>query len=117
MSYVQDAVNKIEMQQAKLKESEPAFCVGEQLKEMLEGDEKAAEIVAQDLDVEAMSLRSCEKKIKEWVDKNHTGNVGCCTPKKAEEIIRAFYGIEKGNGAQGKKAAPAGKTINLLDLM
>ena len=82
---------KIEAQQPK--ERNAVWMVGEQLKDIIQGDPRAQEIVLQDLDVKEMSLAECEKKIAERAKKNKVGSVGCVTPAEAEEIIREFYGI------------------------
>lgn len=97
----QMTVELIRHQQEGMGEWEPAFCVGEQLLDMVAGDEHAAGILAADLaNNKEMDLRHAERKIKAWVDKNRKGSAGCCPPKKAEEILREFYGL-------GAKADPA----------
>ena len=85
------------------KENTPAWMVGEQLKDICSLDPKCAEIVAQDLTKENMSIEKAERQIKAWADaqKRH-GNCVCVPPNKAEEIIRNFYGLpaaaQKENG-------------------
>ena len=54
---------KITAQQGKDKESN-LWLMGEQLKEICEREPRAAELVAQDLDIPEMSLANCEKKLK-----------------------------------------------------
>ena len=54
----------IEAQQ-KGKEDTTVFMVGGQLKDICRADPACAEIVAADLQQEAMSIANCEKKIKE----------------------------------------------------
>ena len=68
---MEEAVGKIEAQQAGLAEWEPAFMVGEQLKEMCRRIPGAAELIAQDLEREGMSLRDAEAKIRERADELH----------------------------------------------
>ena len=91
----------------------PAWMVGEQLKDIIKNNERAQEIVSQDLDVPEMSLVECEKKIKAFADKKKikafadkkkTGNFSCVLPCEAEEIIKEFYGIT--NVADGISDAP-----------
>ena len=89
-----DVFEMIESQQAKLSDTEPAWMVGEQLKDICRADPRCAELVEKDLQVKEMSLAECEKKIKAWADKQkRKGNCVCVHPKKAEEIIRKFYGL------------------------
>ena len=72
-------------------------------------DAGAAGILAGDLaNNKVMSLVHAERQIKAWVDKNHKGNVGVCTPKKAEEILRAFYGLGEAASAGGNAAGNRG---------
>ena len=67
--------------------------VGEQLKDILRNEPQHAELVLRDLDVEKLSLANCEKKIKEFADKNKKGGFSCVIPSEAEKIIREFYGL------------------------
>ena len=84
----------IEAQQ-KGQEETTVWIVGEQLKDICRADTHCAEIVAQDLENQAMSLAECEKKIKAHADEIHKKtkkNVGIA-PNVAERIIREFYGL------------------------
>lgn len=74
---LEQAVTLIEAQQAALNPYDPAFMVGEQLKEMCRRIPGAAELIAQDVeregvlkttDVEAMSTRELERLIREKRD-------------------------------------------------
>lgn len=87
-----EAIKKIEAQQAKLGKS-PAYWVGEQLKDMLRAEPWNADLVARDLDVPEMEITAVEKKIKAAADKNKKGNVGFVSPMEADKIIREFYGF------------------------
>lgn len=99
--------------QQKGKENTAVWMVGEQLKDICRQDRRCAEIVAQDLTKEAMSIDKAEKQIKAWADKQkRTGNCVCVPPNKAEEIIRNFYGLPM---AAKKDTAPR-KSGNILDL-
>lgn len=99
-----EAVFAIEEQQ-KGKENTAVFMVGEQLKEIIKDNEHLSELVVQDLKVPEMSLVACEKKIKEYADKQKKdGNCVCVPPNAAENIIREFYGLskeERSNNSQG----------------
>ena len=84
----------IEAQQ-KGQEDTAVWIVGEQLKDICRAEPHCAEIVAQDLENQAMSLAECEKKIKAHADEIHKKtkkNVGIA-PNVAERIIREFYGL------------------------
>lgn len=59
---------KIEAQQAKLKDTEPAWMVGEQLKDICRADPHCADIVTEDLENEAMSL---EKQLHGYGNERH----------------------------------------------
>lgn len=87
------AIEMIEKQQAKLQEGSAAWVVGEQLKDMCRMEEDAAQIIAEDLQNESMSVQNAEKQIKAYADKHKTGNFSFVSPQKAEEILRKFYGL------------------------
>lgn len=92
---------KITAQQGE--ENTPVWMVGEQLKDIIRDYPGWQEIVAQDLENQAMSLAECEKKIKAYADKHRKGNFACVVPSVAEKIIRDFYGLTdaaKGRGAK-----------------
>ncbi len=118
MSYLRDALEEISAQQEKLNKYSPAWCLGDQLKAILQGTPAAAEIVLQDLRTSGMGLTDCEKKIAEFASAHRQGNTGCCPPGEADRIIREFYGIP--GGAQ-EAIAPAqhkaAKKINLADYL
>ncbi len=100
MSILETALDKIAAQQPK--QRTPVWMVGEQLMDMLRNEPHLAEIIAQDLTVEELSLAECEKKIRAFADAHRTGNFACVTPADAEEIIREFYGLP----ARGVSAPP-----------
>lgn len=104
---------KIEAQQAKLKDTEPAWMVGEQLKDICRTDPGCAEIVSQDLENESMSIVAAAKKIKAYADKQpRSGNCVCVSPRKAESIIREFYGLPAG----GEESTERADVPDILDL-
>lgn len=100
MSILEIALDKITAQQPE--DRTPVWMVGEQLKDMLRAEPHLAEIIVQDLDVEDMSLKDCEKKIKKFADKHKKGGFSCVLPLEAERIIREFYGLP----ARGETPAP-----------
>ena len=93
MSYVEKAIAAIEEQQAKVKARSAQWMVGEQLKDICLREPRSAELIAQDLEVEKMSITEAEKKIKAFADSHKTGSFACVTPVEAEKILREFYGL------------------------
>ena len=102
----------IENQQAKLSDTEPAWMVGEQLKDICRSDDAAAAIVAEDLTSAAMSLEKAAAELKKYADQNKKGRCFCITPKVAEGILRKFYGLPEA-GVE-KKEEP--KKTGVIDL-
>ena len=94
------AFEKITAQQGE--ENTPVWMVGEQLKDIIQDCPGWQEIVAQDMENQAMSLAECEKKIKAYADKHRKGNFACVVPSVAEKIIRDFYGLT--DAAKGREA-------------
>ena len=99
---IQEAIRKLREQQSRVKERSPQWMVAEQLMDLVRAEPQCAEILAQDLEVEAMSITEAEKKIKAYADGHKTGNFACVTPVEAEQILREFYGLpERGAGPTG----------------
>ena len=88
-----DAIEAITGQQAKLKARSAPWMVGEQLKDMIRREPGIARLIAQDLTVGGMSLTAAEAQIKAFADKHRTGNFACVTPQEAETIIREYFGL------------------------
>ena len=106
----------IEAQQ-KGKENTAPWMVGEQLKDICRADPGCAEIVAKDLEVAAMSIVECEKKIKAWADKQkRAGNCVCVPPNVAEKIVREFYGLPEAEQEVQHPARFATPEPAMLDL-
>lgn len=93
MSYLNEAIEKITAQQPK--ERTAVWMVGEQLKDILRAEPHLAELVAQDLEVEAMSIAKCEKKLDEYAKKHKVGGCGCVPGQESDRIIREFYGLHR----------------------
>ena len=113
MSIQEQAIALLEAQQAKVKPRSPQWMVGEQLKDICRMEPKSAELIAQDLENEAMSITAAEKKIKAYADGHKTGNFSCVTPAEAENILREFYGLPRPD--EGKPAAPPAPAKKLVD--
>lgn len=105
----------IEAQQKKVQEGSAPWVVGEQLKEIALREPASAELLAQDLTVEAMSIVAAEKKIKAYADKHRTGNFAYVSPQVAEGILREFYGLSKVGEAPAQQVAPA--TFDLTEYL
>lgn len=108
----------IEAQQ-KGKEDTAVFMVGEQLKDICRAEPGCAEIVAKDLEVAAMSIAECEKKVKAQADeiqkKSKSKSVGL-SGAVADRIIREFYGLPAAGEKAAPVAAPVEQELDLLDL-
>lgn len=90
---IERAIAMLEEQQAKVPPRSPQWMVGEQLKDICRREAQSAELIAQDLEHDAMSITEAEKKIKAFADGHKTGNFSCVSPAEAERILREFYGL------------------------
>ena len=88
---LESAIKAIESQQPKLRND--IWMVGEQLKDLLRGEPKWADMVEMDIKNKDQNLEAIAKKIRERAQKNKTGSFGCVTPAEAEEIIRKTFCI------------------------
>ena len=115
MTNLEKVIEKITKQQEGLDEGSPVFCVGEQLKDIATREELSAELLAQDLENEEMSIEKAEAKIKEYSDKNHKkAKCFCVTPNVAEGILRKFYGLPSPDAA-GSNPVPK-QNSSFIDL-
>ena len=115
------AIAAIEVQQ-KDRKRDAVWMVGEQLKDICRREEHSAQLIAEDLKSESMSLAAAEKKIAEQAKKNRVGSCGCVTPFEADEILRKFYGLpgaaETPIATDPVPAVPTEKkTIDLSDFL
>ena len=107
------AIEKLKDQQAKVKEGSPQWMVAEQLMDLCRAEPACAELLDQDLEVEAMSIVEAEKKIKAFADKRRVGNFACVTPADSDRILREFYGLPR----RGETAAPGPLALDLADFL
>ena len=77
---IQEAIRKLREQQSKVRERSPQWMVAQQLMDLCRAEPACAEILAKDLEVEAMSITEAEKKIKAFADGHKTGGFACVTP-------------------------------------
>ena len=118
MSIQEQAIALLEAQQAKVKPRSPQWMVGEQLKDICRMEPKSAELIAQDLENEAMSITAAEKKIKAFADGHKTGNFSCVTPAEAENILREFYGLPRPDKVNpAASPAPTQKLVDPFDFL
>ncbi|MDY3690664.1 MAG: hypothetical protein SO072_01695 [Dysosmobacter sp.] len=101
------AVKMLREQQSKVKERSAQWMVAEQLMDICRNEPASAELIAQDLENESMSIVEAEKKIKAFADKHKTGNFACVIPAEAENILREFYGLPK----PGEQERPRGAVV------
>lgn len=117
-AYQEQAISAIEAQQAKVKARSHQWMVGEQLKDICRREPASAELIAQDLSNESMSITEAEKKIKAFAD-SHKGKRDACfcvTLADGEDILRKFYGLPAaGDAAPTAEAAPLAKSSGRID--
>ena len=111
-----NAIEKIEAEQAKLQNTDPAWMAGQQLKDICRAEPHSAKIVAEDLGAPGRSLANVAAKIKEYSDKNHgKSNCFCVPPHIAEGIIREFFGLPAA-AAEPAEEPKKEEDTGLLDL-
>ena len=113
---IEKAVSLIEAQQEKVKARSPQWMVGEQLKDICRREPGSAELIAKDLEVEAMSITEAEKKIKAFADKHKTGSFSCVTPIESDRILREFYGLPEAGGAEREAVSPPAPVSSIISL-
>ncbi|MDE6590274.1 MAG: hypothetical protein K2K53_08060 [Oscillospiraceae bacterium] len=122
-SIQEQAIQAIEAQQKKVPARSAPWMVGEQLKDICRLEPLSAELIAQDLQNQAMGISQAEKKIKAFADGHKTESFSCVTPIEANRILREFYGLPlagEGAGAETEAPAPApvpSGRINALDYL
>lgn len=81
-------------EQQKGHENEDVFGIGEQLKDMAEGNAKITELLINDLTTDGMKLLDAAKMFKKHADSiKGKNNMVCITPKIADGLLRKFYGL------------------------
>lgn len=114
--FQEKAIAAIEAQQAKLEEDSTPWVVGEQLKDICRTEPCSAELIARDLEVEEMSIVAAEKKIKAFADGRKKGNSSGVSGRKADQILREFYGLPAaGAPASASASEQAGGEVFRLE--
>ena len=82
-------------EQQKGHENEDIFAIGEQLKDMAEGNATITDLLINDLKTEGIKLSDAAKMFKKHADsiKGKKSGVVCITPKVADGLLRKFYGL------------------------
>lgn len=111
---IEKTIAMLEEQQSKVKQYTAPWMVAEQLKDICREEPASAELIAQDLENENMSIVEAEKKIKAFADKHKTGNFSCVPPAEADRILREFYGLHK-SGEPEPVTEKKGNVLNLAD--
>lgn len=113
---MENKLTEIILQQQEGHQNDPVFMIGEQLKEMAEGDDKVTELLIQDLQAANMKLSDAAKELQKYSDENRgKAKCFCITPKVAEDILRKFYGLpERKEPRCSDNTAP---TIDLTDFL
>ena len=93
--FIEKVKESILKQIEKEEEYSAVRCCAQQLIDIIDNDEKAAELVFNDFENGGMTVQGAEKTIKDWVDKNHKGNSGFCPHHKADELIRTYFASAK----------------------
>ena len=107
------AIQMLLEQQSKVKEHTAPWMVANQLMDICRREPASAELIAQDLENESMSIVEAEKKIKAFADKHKVGNCSCVGPEESENILREFYGLPK----PGEGDRRNGVVLNLADFL
>ncbi len=111
------AVGMIEKQQEKVSPRSAVWMVGQQLKDICREEPLSAELIAQDMEDQAMSIAQAEKRIKAFADDHKTGNFSCVTPQEADGILRKFYGLpERAVAKEATRAADKREPARGMDL-
>lgn len=115
------AIELIERQQGTREKNPHLWMMGEQLKDICRADARAAELVAQDLQVPEMRLDRLQKKFDDYARQHKVGNQSVITPAEGETLIREFFGLGKARDHSTLVAAPeteaAGNVVSLFDLI
>lgn len=121
-----EALRAIEREQEKLSETDTAFTVGEQLKDICLQEPRCALLLAEDFARDGQRLKEAAAMLQKYANKHRAGATSfCIPPKKAEELLREFFGLpaaEKAEKAEnprrlGKPEEEASGIVSLMDLI
>ena len=103
---------KIGELQAKLDPDSCAYEIGEQLKDICRRDPACEKILLEDLQNPDMGLAAADKMLYDWGQNHKVGSSCGISGRKAEELLREFYGLPATVEAV---AVPAVKAAPVLD--
>ena len=113
----ESVIERIQAQQKKYQEDDLEYALAELMMDLCETEPQAAELIAQDIDKQEMTLEKCARHMEDYARKNKKGNSYGMNDRKARRIVREFYGIP---APDDKPPAPtySGTTQDgILDIM
>ena len=118
-----DVFKRIDELQGEFNPDSCAYEIGEQLKDICRKDPACEQILLEDLQNPAMGLAAADQMLYDWGRNHKVGN--CCgiSGRKAEELLREFYGLPAAGEAvavPAVKAAPVPDgpfSLNLDDFL
>lgn len=106
---------KIGELQAKLDPDSCSYEIGEQLKDICRRDPACETILLEDLQSPDMGLAAADKMLYDWGKKQANGKGGCgISGRKAEELLRKFYGLPEAVGDAPVPAAEKPRANSLV---
>ena len=119
-----DVLKRIDELQGEFTPDSCAYEIGEQLKDICRRDPACETILLEDLQNPDMGLAAADKMLYDWGKKQAKGKGGCgISGRKAEELLREFYGLPAAGEAvavPAVKAAPVPDgpfSLNLDDFL
>lgn len=112
------AAAELARQQALVEVGTTTWLVAEQLKEICKREPKSAELIARDLENQAMSITEAEKKVSDYADKHRNGKRSCgVSGMEADRILREFYGLPAVPAGRDPGSAPDRSIVDLSDYL
>ena len=71
----ESVIERIQAQQKKYQEDDFEFELAELMMDLCETEPQAAELIAQDIDKQEMTLKKCARHIEDYARKNKKGNL------------------------------------------
>lgn len=106
----------IKQQQKQLAQSEPAWLIGRQLKDMARREPETEAALWEDLTAGALTLKGAAQAMQAEADrirKEQKGACVCITPTAAEKVLRKYFGLPEASEAA---TCPTGERNGLLDI-
>lgn len=93
-----EAIRMLREQQSQVKEGSPQWMVAEQLMDICRAEPESAELIAQDLGVEAMSITEAEKKLKAYAKDHANGKTAIFFVRRVKESGNSYFTLELDEG-------------------